>query len=73
MELEEVANHISAAYDSVNLINQLNNLAQPLSVENAGKKDRNIEHLKVQMSKEIFVAGLTPEQLAEINNLIKTN
>lgn len=71
MELEEVANHILAAYDSVNLINQLNNLAQPLSVENAGKKDRNIEHLKVQMAKEIFVAGLTPEQLAEINNLIK--
>ena len=70
MTPEEVTQSISAAYDSVNLINQLKVKSQLLSVEDGDTMIRNVEHLKIMMTKEEFVAGLTPEQTTEINALI---
>lgn len=67
---EEITQSISAAYDSVNLINQLNALTPPLSDEDAATLSRNIEHLRVMMAKDWFYGGLTAEQTTEINAII---
>lgn len=66
----EVQKHITNAFDSVNLIVQLNALAQPLSVDNADSKVRNVGHLKVMMAKEWFFNGLTFGQKSTIESLI---
>ncbi len=66
---EEVQNHIAAAFDSVNLINELNQL-ESLTEEQVSTKDRNVEHLKIMIAKEWFANGLTEEQTTIINQLI---
>lgn len=61
---------ISAAFDSVNLINELN----ALSVKTEEQMDmisRNVEHLKIMMAKPDFVAELTNEQTLIINTLLE--
>lgn len=67
----EVQKHIISAFDSVNLINQLNALAQPLSIDNAATKVRNVDHLKVMMGKVWFVSGLSESQNTTITALIQ--
>jgi hypothetical protein len=62
---EEVAKSVSAAYDSVNLINELNT-KETLTEEDTATLDRNIEHIRIMMGKEWFVAGLTPLQITEL-------
>ncbi len=66
----EITQSISAAFDSVTLIKQLNALPAPLSVENSATKSRNVDHLKVMMAKMWFFEGLTTAQKTEINALI---
>lgn len=62
---EEVAQSIAAAYDSVNLINELKAVKEKTEEETA-ILNRNIEHIHIMMSKVWFVAGLTDEQIVEL-------
>ena len=61
---------VNAAYDSVNLIAQLDDKTPPLSEEDAATRVRNVEHLKVMMGIVWFTDALTSEQTTEINILI---
>lgn len=67
--MEYTEKHISALYDSVNLINELQAIESPTE-EQTDSINRNIEHLEIMMGKEDFVALLTEEQIAEVNALI---
>jgi hypothetical protein len=63
---EQVQRSISAAFDSVNLINQLK--AQPsLTEEEQDRLNRNVEHLRIMLAKEWFSEGLTEQQRNDIN------
>lgn len=66
---QQVQQHITSAYDSVNLINELNEKTS-LTKEDSDKLKRNIDHLKIMMQKQWFVAGLKAAQKKEINKLI---
>ena len=66
---EYTQKNVEAAYDSVNLINALD-IKETLTEEETKRKDANIEHLRIMMGKEEFVALLTASQKTEINNLI---
>lgn len=67
--MEFTEKHVSALYDSVNLINELQAIESPTE-EQTDTINRNIEHLEIMMGKEDFVALLTEEQIAEVNALI---
>lgn len=67
---EQLEKSISAAFDSVNLINSLN-LLETLTEEEIDMKERNIKHLEVMMTKEWFLTNLTSEQTSQINNIIR--
>lgn len=62
---EEVIKSVSAAYDSVNLINELN-AKESLTEEELETLDRNVEHIRIIMGKTWFVEGLTVEQITEL-------
>jgi hypothetical protein len=72
MELtsEQIEKSISAAFDSVNLINELN-LLETLTEEEADRKNRNIQHLEIMMEKEWFSSNLTSEQNSQIISVIE--
>jgi hypothetical protein len=59
---EQIAQSVSAAFDSVELIN--------LAVEDAETIERNIEHLRIMMSKDWFVDALTKTQKTAITKII---
>ena len=61
----QIEKSISAAYDSVSLINGLNS-KEVLTEEEADSKDRNIEHIKIMLSKEWFANALTKNQKTEL-------
>lgn len=65
---EEIQNSVHAAYDSVNLINDLN-LIEKLSNEEKDTLDRNKEHIKIMLVKEWFYEALTEEQKIELANI----
>lgn len=66
---EQVQRSISAAFDSVNLINQLK--AQPsLTEEEQDRVNRNVEHLRIMLAKEWFSEGLTEQQTIDINSCL---
>jgi hypothetical protein len=67
---EEIKNSINAAYDSVNLINELNLIAE-LSDEEKDTLSRNKEHLKIMVAKEWFFNALTEEQKVELFDICK--
>ena len=62
---DQIEKSISAAYDSVSLINGLNS-KEVLTEEEADSKDRNIEHIKIMLSKEWFANALTKDQKTEL-------
>ena len=66
---EQIAKSISAAYDSVNLINELKAKTDLTEDENA-TIDRNVEHLRIMLAKEWFANALTAEQKAELEALV---
>lgn len=66
---EQIQKHIAAAFDSVNLINELNTI-ESLSEEQVSTKERNVQHLEIMIAKEWFVEALTEEQTSIINQLI---
>ena len=62
---DQIEKSISAAYDSVSLINGLNS-KEVLTGKEADSKDRNIEHIKIMLSKEWFANALTKDQKTEL-------
>ncbi len=67
---EEIQNSVNAAYDSVNLINELN-LISELSDKEKDTLYRNKEHLKIMLAKERFFNALTEEQKVELFDICK--
>ena len=62
---EEIADHYSAAMDSVNLINAL--MAQDSrTTEEQDTVSRNVEHLQIMVAKDYW----TTEDLTPLNNAI---
>lgn len=63
---EQVQRSISAAFDSVSLINELK--AKPsLTEEEQDRLNRNVEHLRIMLAKEWFSEGLTEQQTIYID------
>jgi hypothetical protein len=62
---EQIERSISAAYDSVSLINELNS-KEVLTEKEDDSKNRNIEHIKIMLSKEWFANALTKDQKTEL-------
>jgi hypothetical protein len=67
---EDIQKHIKSAYDSVDLINELQ-LKQNPTKQETERIQRNIEHLKIMMGKEWFVSGLKVAQKKQLNEIIK--
>jgi len=67
--MEFTEQNVSALYDSVNLINELQAIEFPTE-EQTETIDRNTKHIEIMMGKEDFVALLTEAQILEINQLI---
>lgn len=67
---EEVQNSVLAAYDSVNLINDLK-AKESLTEDEQYTLKRNEEHIAIMLGKDWFVEGLTPEQKNELDALKK--
>ncbi len=65
---EQIQQHISAAFDSVNLIN--NTITKPATDQNKDTVKRNYEHLEIMMGKDWFVDALTTQQETDINAAI---
>jgi len=64
---EDIAQHYSAAMDSVNLINDL--MAQDSrTTEEQDTVSRNVEHLQIMVAKDYW----TTEDLTPLNNAITT-
>lgn len=59
---EQIAQSVSAAFDSVDLINSNDDDAETIEI--------NAEHLRIMMSYEWFVTALTTEQAEQINLII---
>jgi len=62
---EQAAKSVLAAYDSVNLINELRAKAQ-LTEEEEATITRNVEHIAIMLGKEWFATALTAEQKTEL-------
>lgn len=67
---QQIEKQVSAAFDSVNLINKLDGI-EILTNDEIDTYNRNVEHLKIMMGKDWFVTALTTSQKTKINNLIK--
>ena len=65
---EQVAKSVSAAYDSVNLLNELK-AKETLTEEETATVTRNEEHIRIMMGKEWFVGGLTKKQVTELQKI----
>ena len=67
---EQIGQSVSAAYDSVNLINELNS-KESKTEEDTEAINRNKEHVKIMLGKDWFVEALTTEQKAELETISK--
>ena len=63
---EQIAQHYSAALDSVNLINDLMSLSSRTE-EQVATVDRNVEHLEIMVAKDFW----TTEDLDPLNAAIE--
>jgi len=70
MEQERIQKSISAAFDSVNLINELN-LKLDKTGDEIDRLNRNKEHLIIMLNKEWFSSNLTESQKLEIESCLK--
>jgi len=61
---------ISAAFDSVNLINEL--VLETSDDKKKANVNRNVKHLELMLTKEFFTEALTAEQTTEIEACIAT-
>lgn len=62
MTQEQIAQSVSAAFDSVDLINR--------NEDDGATIERNVEHLRIMMGYEWFVSALTDDQAEQINSII---
>ena len=72
---EEVQSSISAAFDSVNLINGIVDGSQMTNESTSEKQDtvdRNVAHLEIMEAKTWFSDGLTDQQETDIDAAIAT-
>ena len=67
---QQIEKSVSAAFDSVNLITNLKSKEVATDEDNS-TISRNIEHLKIMMSKDWFVKALTTAQKTKINSIVK--
>ena len=67
---QQIEKQVSVAFDSVNLINKLDGI-EILTNDEIDTYNRNVEHLKIMMGKDWFVAALSSAQKTKINSLIK--
>ncbi len=65
---EQIQQHISAAFDSVNLIN--NEITQEATDNRKDTVKRNVQHLKIMINKDWFEEGCTEQQVTDINAAI---
>ena len=65
LTVEQIAQSVSAAYDSVALLAELN-AKETLTEEETATVTRNVEHIRIMMGKEWFVGGLTDQQVTEL-------
>lgn len=69
MTEEQIQTSVSAAFDSVNLINELK--VQPsLTEEEQDRLDRNKQHLTIMLAKDWFSSALTEQQTTDINTCL---
>lgn len=61
---------ISAAYDSVNLINKLK-AQEVVTEEELNYLEKNKKHIVTMLGKDWFAEGLTPEQKSELETIAK--
>jgi hypothetical protein len=66
MTEEQIARSVSAAFDSVNLINDLKSQTS-LTEEEQDRLDRNKQHLTIMLAKDWFSGALTEQQTTDIN------
>jgi hypothetical protein len=59
---------ISAAFDSVNLINKL--ITETADDKKKSAVERNVKHLELMLTKDFFLNVLTPTQKTEIETSI---
>jgi hypothetical protein len=62
------AKAISAAFDSVNLINKL--ITETIDDKKKANVERNVGHLKLMLKKEFFTTALTEQQRTDIDACI---
>ena len=67
---EQIEKSISAAYDSVNLINELN-LIENKTEEDLERISKNKEHIGIMLSKDWFLSALTIDQKTELETIAK--
>jgi len=65
---EQIQKHISAAFDSVHLINQ--EIAKEKNTNRKKIVENNVRHLELMIGKEWFATALTSSQTTDINNCI---
>jgi hypothetical protein len=61
---------VSAAFDSVNLINKL--ITEEANDEKKSTIERNVKHLELMLTKEFFTEALTEGQKTEIDASIES-
>ena len=66
---EEIQRNILSAYDSVNLINEMELIQSPTE-EELDTIQRNKEHLTIMMGKTWFSESLTSEETSDINSAV---
>ncbi len=66
---EQTQRSISAAFDSVNLINELKTKPS-LTEEEQDRINRNVEHLRIMLGKDWFFSVLTEQQKTDINTCL---
>lgn len=63
---EQIEKNVSAAFDSVNLINELRQ-KETLTEEEQDTITRNQQHLEIMLKKDWFSKALSSKQKTEIN------
>jgi hypothetical protein len=66
---EQIQKNVSAAFDSVTLINKL--VLETVDDKKKANVERNVGHLKLMLTKEFFTTALTTEQRVELETCIE--
>jgi len=61
---------VSSAFDSVNLVNKL--ITETADDKRKSAVERNVKHLELMLTKDFFLAALTPLQKTQIETSISS-